>query len=323
VAHEFFDSPPHFRPYRWATADFQMGLKPIAARDWLHLDANYAEFMRAKRPRLAAGAERCYKTLPGSLAAQRELRSMVVSHLLEHHPDRFALVGDTLSCSSDDHSLNLSDDATEPLWQLSTFVQEDFMLLQDAEGQLLITAASNAYATTGRLVTTVGHDVRWAHGPVPDLTNSLGSRIDRVLTTVHEDFSGERFNWLLTPLSSIFYPEDPRTASALALRSVGAQLSRDPSLAGSLLHIRVERETLRRLPATRAVVFSFHTYSDPLSSIATDDAAVNALIRLLKAYSPARLQYLEMDTIRDAVVAWLESLTVPCSTPTARLLNRD
>jgi hypothetical protein len=146
--------------------------------------------------------------------------------------------------------------------------------------------------------------------PTPDLRKSLGSPIDRVPATVHEDFSSERFNWLLTPLSSLLFPEDLRAASAEALRSVNAQLSRDASPAGSLLHIRVERETLRRLPMTRAVVFSFHTYSDPLSSIAADSASVNALIRLLKAYSPERLKYNEMDTTRDAAVAWPEPFVV-------------
>jgi hypothetical protein len=56
------------------------------------------------------------------------------------------------------------------------------------------------------------------------------------------------------------------------------------------------------------VGFSFHTFTDPLSSVIADTAAVNALIALLKACSPELLQYLEMDTIRDPVLAWLESL---------------
>ena len=46
--------------------------------------------------------------------------------------------------------------------------------------------------------------------------------------------------------------------------------------------MRVERETLRRLRNTRAVVFTFHTYSDPLSSLAADTVAVSVLIKFLK-----------------------------------------
>ena len=308
MAHQIFPSAPRFRPYRWAAPEFQVGLQPIIERDWLILDDDYAQFMRAKRLHLTACKARCYQTLPGSLAAQRELQSMVVSYLLEHHPSQFTVVGDNLSCSIDGHSLKLGEDTTDPLWQLSGLVQEDFMLLQDVDGRQQITAASNAYSSSGRLVASVGHDVRWAHENVPDLTKQHGARIDRILSTMHEDFLCARFNWLLTPLTTIFFPEDPHIANGAALRSVSAQLSRDPSLAGSLLHMRVERQTLRRLPKTGAVAFSIHTYTDPLSTLVQDDADIEALIKLLKTYSPARLQYSEMDVIRDAVIAWLESL---------------
>ena len=60
---------------------------------------------------------------------------------------------------------------------------------------------------------------------------------------------------------------------------------------------------------TRAVAFSLHTYSDPLSALIPDQAAVKALLALLKGYPPARLQYSEMDTIQSAVIAWLETVS--------------
>jgi hypothetical protein len=72
--------------------------------------------------------------------------------------------------------------------------------------------------------------------------------------------------------------------------------------------MRVERQTLRRLPETRAVAFSIHTYSDPLSSLMNDSAALHALLALLRGYSSARLQYTEMDAVHAAVIAWLETL---------------
>src|ERR1700678_445159 len=174
------------------------------------------------------------------------------------------------------------------------------------DGLGAITAASNAYSSSGRLVAAVGRDVRWAHEPVPNLTPLHGSRIDRILASVHEDALCARFNWQLTPLSSIFFPPDPHAANKTALRSVSAQLSKDPSLAPSLLHMRVERQTLRRLPETRAVAFSIHTYTDPLSSLIDEPAALHAVLALLRGYSAARLQYTEMDAVHAAVITWLE-----------------
>ncbi len=307
MAHEYFPSAPHFRPYLWATAEFQVGLQRISSRDWLLVDGDYEDFMCAKRRHLSPSSELFYRTMPGSLAAQRELRRMVVAHLLAEHATQFSVSGGTLTCAAGSRSWDLNDESIEPLQQLSDVVQEDFMLLQEIDGRPTITAAANAYSSSGRLVAAVGRDMRWAHEPVPDLTALHGSRIDRILVSVHEDALCARFNWQLTPLSSIFFPPDPHAANKAALRSVSAQLSKDPSLTPSLLHLRVERQTLRRLHETRAVAFSIHTYSDPLSSLSNDSAALRALLALLRGYSAARLRYTEMDAVHAAVIAWLET----------------
>jgi dimethylamine monooxygenase subunit A len=268
--------------------------------------------MRDKRAQLARAPERFYKTLPGSLPAQRELRRTVVAHLVEAHGELFSLDNGMLTSKTDGNTWDLRDASAEPLWQLSDVVQEDFMLLEEADGQPMITAASNAYSSSGRLVASVGRDIHWAHQPVPSLTATLGSRINRILQSVHENAPCARFNWQLTPLGSIFFPHDPHAANHSALKTVSVQLSKDPSLAPSLLYMRVERQTLRRLPETRAVAFSIHTYSDPLATLIPDTVSREALLKLLKSYSLERLQYNEMDTIRDAVIAWLESLPGSC-----------
>jgi dimethylamine monooxygenase subunit A len=309
MAHQYFESIPHFRPYRWAAPEFQVGLQPITSDSWLIFDENYADFMRTKRLHLSLQTERYYKTSTTSLPAQRELREHVVGHLLAEHADLFDASAGALTFKPDGHSWNLKDASIEPLWQLSDFVQEDFMLLEEIDGRQTITAASNAYSSSGRLVAAVGRDIRWAHEPVPNLTTLHGSRIDRILASVHENTLCARYNWQLTPVASVFYPPDPHAANRAALESVCAQLSEDPSLAPSLLYLRVERQTLRRLPVTRAVAFSIHTSSDPLASLANDPAAQSALLALLRSYSNERLKYLEMDALRSAAMAWLESQT--------------
>jgi hypothetical protein len=203
-------------------------------------------------------------------------------------------------------SFNLCE-VGDPLLQLSAMIEEDFMLIQEVDGKQIITAACNAYSSSGRLVASVGRALPWAHEPVPELTEKLGSRIDRMLATVHPDTPCERFNWLLTPVSAIFFPQDPHANTASALQNVMVQLRAAPERAGELLWIRVERQTLSRLPETNAVAFSIHTYSDPLLSIANDAASVRGMLTLLQTYSPQRLRYSEMEQIKECAIQWLES----------------
>lgn len=123
MAHEYFSVPPHFRPYRWAGVEFQVGLQPIAFADWLMIDENYQEFMPRKRAHLDAATDRFYKALPRSRAAQDELRDLAVEHLCTDHPGLFSHVGRTLSCSIDSRNWNLDDESVDPLWQLSDIIQ--------------------------------------------------------------------------------------------------------------------------------------------------------------------------------------------------------
>jgi dimethylamine monooxygenase subunit A len=299
---------PLYRPYRWATADFQLGLRPMRPEAWILVGAEHADMMKQKRERLDRHPAFYYGSLPDSLPAQRELRQRVTAHLLADHPDTFERRGSRVLSRVTGQSIDLDDDSTEPLLQLSYLIEEDFMLLDQAQGSTRITAASNAYSSSGRLVAAVGHGMAWAHERVPQLTSKLGPRIERVLGSIHANAPAERFNWQVTPLATVFFPHsDPHAANAAAMHEVLGELRHDPARAGDLLWIRVERQTLRRLPDSGAVAFSLHTYSDALSCLKQDKQSLQAILALLDGYSEERWQYSEMDIVREPLMAWLES----------------
>ena len=299
---------PLYRPYRWAAADFQLGLRPIRPENWILIGPGHAEIMRAKRERLDKHRPLYYRTLADSLPAQRELRARVTAHLVADHPAHFQKNGPVIQSLATGHLLNLEDEGTEPLLQLSYLIEEDFMLLDSVGGRQRITAASNAYSSSGRLAAAVGKDMAWAHEPVPQLTDKLGGKIERVLGSIHSATPCERFNWQITPLATLFFPhEDPHAANAAAMHEILSQLCRDPARAGELLWIRVERQTLMRLPDSNAVAFSLHTYSDPLSSVASDVESVRAISALLNNYSEERWKYSEMNIVRGPLMIWLEA----------------
>ena len=299
---------PLYRPYRWASADFQLGLRPITPESWILIGADHAEIMRQKHDRLNRFRPYYYRTLTESLPAQRELRDRVTTHLVTDHPDSFHRLGSVVRSVITGQTLDLNDDSVEPLLQLSYMIEEDFMLLDEDGGIPRITAAANAYSSSGRLVASVGHDMAWTHALVPQLTQKLGTRINRVIGSVHAATPCERFNWQLTPMASVFFPHsDPHAANAAAMQHISAELRRDPGRAGELLWIRVERQTLSRLPDSNATAFSLHTYSDPLSSIRSDLESLRAIRALLTDYTEERWKYSEMDMVREPLMLWLEA----------------
>jgi hypothetical protein len=298
---------PVHRPYLSSGTVFQIGTRPMDPAQWLAIGPDHGSFLREKRARLQANPLPFYRTTPGSLPAQLELRDRVVAHLLAHQTDVFSMADGRLVDCVEGTAHELDGRGVEPLALISQFLEEDFILLQQVDGQDQITAASNAYSSSGRIVSSVGRSIPWAHKFVPTLNDQLGPRIDRVLGNIKVDAPVERFNWLLTPIASRLFPEDPHAANTAAVDNINTALVEDPSRAGEILWIRVERQTLLRLPESGALAFSIYTYSDPLSSIAGDHESLAAMHRLIGSYSEDRMNYAAMASIRAPVLKWLES----------------
>ena len=302
-----FPALPLHRPYLSSGTLFQIGTRPMDHSQWLAIGPDHGPFLREKRARLKANPLPFYRTTPGSLSAQMELRDRVVADLLKQHAEAFAMVDGRLFDRVEGTAHEIESPGIEPLAVISGFLEEDFILLQQVDGRDQITAASNAYSSSGRIVSSVGRSIPWAHKFVPTLNDQLGPRIDRVLGNIKVDAPVERFNWLLTPIASRLFPEDPHAANTAAVDKINATLASDPSRAGDILWIRVERQTLLRLPESGALAFSIYTYSDPLSSIAGDRESLTAMHRLIGSYSEERMNYAAMAPIRGPVLKWLES----------------
>lgn len=296
---------PRHRPYREAGAAFQIGLRPMDPAAWLETGPDHADFMAAKRARLTGLPPLFFAALPESLPAQAELRDTALAYLLARHADVFCRAGGVIYDRIDGSRHDLA--AQPPLAMLGDLLEEDFILIQRVAGSDLIVAACNAYTSSGRIVGSVGRHMSYAHGPVPGLNRQLGARIDRVLANVQIGSPVVRFNWFLTPIAARLFPEGSHDANVAAAAAVAAALNADAACCGDLLWLRSERQTFLRLPQTGALAFGIHTYSDPLSAVASDAVSLSALHRLLGDYDEDRLRYSAMLEIRDPVRRWIES----------------
>lgn len=295
---------PHHRPFRTARAAFEIGLKPMPFETWLETGPDHPVFMTAKRARLQGLPPLFYGTLPSSRAAQAELLDLAAAHLVKDHGGDFAIEQGWLHDHIDNSRHKLA--SGEPLDVLGRILEEDFILIDRVEGADIIVAASNAYTTSGRIVSSVGRSMRFAHEFVPGLNDQLGARIDRVLGNVQANAPVVRFNWVLTTIADRLFPEGAHEANVESSARAARMLEDDFRRAGDKLWIRVERQTFVRLPETRALAFGIHTYSHALSSLADDVESLGALHRLVGEYSEDRLRYSAMLAIKAPIMRWLE-----------------
>lgn len=285
-------APRHF-PFLAGHDPLRMGVATIDARDWFEPGDDYAMQLAEKRRLLDARRAAVYQALPAAEAPARELLAMIADWAPAAHPDLFAREGDQVRCP-DGRCVALS--GAPPLEAAALLVQEDLCLLQpDAAGTPMLTGACLCFPSRWRLAEKLGHPMLAIHAPVPGLNPKIGATIDRFLAGLKSGNIYARTNWSLTTDPALFQPvalpHDPISAAE----------------AGERVFYRVERQTLRLLPATGAVLFGIRIHQHKLGALAELPAQRRAFAAALAALDPNLVEYKSMTAIKDAVVAYLNA----------------
>ena len=149
-------------------------------------------------------------------------------------------------------------DVPDPLDIAGRLVQEDLCILQEVEGELRLTAGVLCFPNRWRLSDKLGRPMMAIHEPVPSYAERLGKPVDRFIGMLAPERPVWRLNWSLTDDPALFQPVGH------GRRDTDPDIT--PENAGPRIFLRVERQTLRRLPRTGAVLFTIRTHQRPLES---------------------------------------------------------
>lgn len=183
---------------------------------------------------------------------------------------RADVVGGDLNSAAAEEALQMIMSATgqTPVQNMPTALEEAASLVSDdlcvlsAErpGDWRLTAGVLCAPTYWTLPERIGLDLGGLHGPVPGGDPELSSRISRVFSGLNPDVVLERFNWTVQASEKRYTPDRP---------TVTGKHVED-------LHLRVERQTIRKLPRSGAVLFTIRIGVDPLLPILADAEAREA-----------------------------------------------
>jgi dimethylamine monooxygenase subunit A len=217
-------------PFRDGPPSFTVGLRPIPVDRWLTPD-DQAASLPAKADILAREGPGVLGASPGAEAGLAEIAALVAAALGAPAPD-FAAA--------------------------SRLVSDDLCLMERLPAGWTLTAASLCSPTYFRLDHAIGKTLHELHGPVPGGAQ-LASRIARVFDGLRDGLVLERFNWTVQAGPDRYTPSrKPLHERALAAAETDAR---------ALLHLRVERQTIRRLPTTGGVVFTIRIRLAPLAEL--------------------------------------------------------
>jgi len=167
----------------------------------------------------------------------------------------------------------------------------DDLCLLDGD-TLVLVAGAVAHPNRWRLADKLGAPLLGVHGPVPGYRGRLAAQVERVLRSLTAGRALERRSWAVL--------DDPSLHQPLATTPMPTRA--DPGR----LWLRVERQVLRRLPATGAVVFAIRTRQWRLDELGAHPDQAVGLAASLRSTPDDLAAYKGVAGVRDALLVWLD-----------------
>jgi len=273
-----------------------MGLTPLSEADWLVPPASLHEILAEKHKLLATRHDLVFRALPEASAASVELLQLLARHLAQRFPSLYRFDGEqSLFNSASRETWNIDVPPLHPLDVAGRLVAEDLCLLQASDEGYRLIGASLCFPNRWLLEEKIGQPLDFIHAPVPGFAPALERPIKHFFAGLKPDRILARVNWGLADDPTLFQPVGREADATITAAN-----------AGSALYLRVERQTLRRLTRSGAVLFTIRTEITPLDQvIARPDDAVD-LAGAIRDMSPAMLLYKHLTAVAPALLAWLD-----------------
>jgi len=153
-------------------------------------------------------------------------------------------------------------------------VWEDLCLLTREGEELRLTAGALAFPTDWSLADKIGQPLVKVHAPIHGYAEQLSAGVDSFMNGLQAGALFGRTNAFVVASGAPRYlPEEPPETRFAHVT---------PDNAGETLFVRCERQTLRRLPRTGAILFTIGVYGAALGTLS--DAAVARIAGSLDGY---------------------------------------
>ncbi len=231
-------SRPPYTPWRDRPPRFAVAARPIDPNAWLIPDTE--AHVLPERRRTLETREAVFRQSADAVDAAEEAARLIANHVGAPRPA-----------------------GADALYDVAHAVSDDLVVMTQDQGRWRAGALVLAQPTFFSLDEAFGADIDRLHAPVPGGA-ALSARITRLFDRLREDVVLERFNWTLQFGAERFTPDAaPLRAAAQRAGAAGAER----------LHVRVERQTVRRLPQTEAVLFTIRVSIDPASALPAPERA--------------------------------------------------
>ena len=248
------EKPKLHTPYDGSAPPFAIGLARLDPATWIDLDERHSDYIAEKQRLTRERFEDIFVAEPGTEQAQREVYDLIRGHLDDRLPPTNPALADISSIGPEAAPLPV-------LHKAALRVQEDLVLMRKGEAGWRLAAASVCFPSSWNLREKFGRPMHEIHAPVPGFAEGTrnASLIERMFDNLRVDMPVVRWNWSVYGDPELFHPSTHETGEGRF----------GPGPVAKNVYMRLERQTLRKLPESGDILFTIRIYIDPLTALET------------------------------------------------------
>ncbi|ODQ65485.1 hypothetical protein NADFUDRAFT_12266, partial [Nadsonia fulvescens var. elongata DSM 6958] len=276
------EKPRPYRPFKTGPFHMTMAIKKLPIDDWLLVEDTYKDVTRCKEETVRDHSDMTTGSSPEAADAIRELYSKILRYMMQRYPKLFYLNPDDPTKfynSIKDTSIPLDpssfgQDYKALISTLTSHIEEDFLVLiyDEDHQEYVLRGGSFTFPSGFDPSKKMNQTLRNIHNPVPLYKEKLETSMDKYFSRVKVGDWVQRFNWSVQTHFHRFAPEGNH-----GLNSDGLVKLNPHELDYSKVLLRVERQSLFRLPESKALVFTIRTYLTPVSQIRDEPRALDLI----------------------------------------------
>ncbi|KAH8815240.1 hypothetical protein F5884DRAFT_817639 [Xylogone sp. PMI_703] len=276
--------PRPYRPFRWQYHQ-TMSLTKMEPDWWLEIENTYIDRVKQRQDLYAQYGKRVLQYLPGSELACKEIMEMCLQFYCARYPQYFSLSEDKKTFHNRILKTDTDIKSMHPLEVLINNVPEDFgiMLRNDKDGMYYFRAGVICSSLGWNVDTKIGMQLREIHNPIPDYKEKMQFSMDRFFSKMPVNSPIQRGSWGLEIGEPLFMPAGHPHEKFREMQKEDLTIDE--------CNLRVDWQTLRRLPLSSAIVFNFKALFTPVTEFRDEPYIPALVVKIMKEGKKNLMEY--------------------------------